>query len=119
MRLIVTDTPIDNLSIDMITMGTLEFNTIETQPFIASSKFDEVVIDVTDSTNINIVKNLMRVTRVIPRFRVELTPHMVTVLTELYKERAAEIRFTYMKDKDKFKTLLESMKQQYCWEQFY
>lgn len=119
MRLYVTDSDIDNTTIDLVVMNQSEFNCIKTQPFLASSKFDEVVIELTDTTDLDIVRNLMRVTKVIPKVPDECTSHMVAVLCEIYKDRAAELRFTYMRSKEKFKELIDSMKTQYCWQQFY
>lgn len=119
MRLYVTDTNVEDINIGTVIMSQQEFNCIKSQPFIASSKFDEVVLEVTDSTDIEVVRNLRKVTKVIPKFPEEITSHMVTVLGELYKERAAEIRFTYMRSKDEFTALVNKMKEEYCWEKFY
>lgn len=119
MRLYVSDVPVEDINIGTITMTQNEFNCIKSQPFIASSKFDVVVIEVTDTTDINIIKHLRNVTRVIPKLPEDITSHMVAVLSELYKERAAEIRFTYMRNKEDFVALVNKMKEEYCWEQFY
>lgn len=119
MRLYVTDVPNEIVDIGTVFMTQSEFNCIKSQPFIASSKFDAVVIEVTDKTDTSIIKYLRNVTRVIPKLPEEITSHVVTVLGELYKERSAEIRFTYMKSKDEFNKLIETMKKDYCWEQFY
>lgn len=119
MKLYVTDNVIDNVTIDVVVMSQSEFNSIKSQPFIASSKFDEVVVELTDKTDIDIIRNLMRVTKVIPKVPEEITSHIVTILTELYKERAAELRFTFMRDKNQFKEIVNKMKSEYCWEQFY
>ncbi len=120
MRLYVEDKPIDeDVSFDVVRMSVPEFNSLNNQPFIICSKFDEVIIDVSRDININIVKYVMKVTKVIPRIGGELNSHSVALLCELYKEKAAEIRFNFLRDKEKFETTVNTLKTQYEWEKFY
>lgn len=119
MRLCVTDDIKDDVSFDMVVMTSSEFNCIKSHPFIISSRFDEIVIDVTSNIQLGYIKQIMGVTKVIPKIVREITPHTVSVLCELYKERAAELRYTFIRDKEGFKELINEMKDEYCWEQFY
>lgn len=119
MRLLITDEVRNEISFDTVVMTSIEFNSIHSHPFIASSKFDEVIVDLNDKVNIGYLQPLLRTTKVIPRVVGEITSHSVSLLCELYKDRAAEIRFTFIKDKEAFKKLIDDMKVQYQWEQFY
>lgn len=119
MRLLITDEIIKEVSFDTVIMTSIEFNSIHSHPFIASSKFDEVIVDLNDKINIGYLQPLMKTTKVIPRVVGEMTAHSVSLLCELYKDRAAELRITFIKDKEGFAKLIENMKKQYCWEQFY
>jgi hypothetical protein len=109
----------NEVSFDTVVMSSIEFNKITSHPFIASSRFDEVVIDLNDKIDIGYLQPLLKTTKVIPRVVGEITPHAVSLLCELYRDRSAELRFTYIRSKDDFNQLIESMKKQYCWEQFY
>lgn len=119
MRLYITDEQKEDLSFDIITMTTSEFNSIKNHPFISSSKFDEVVIELNENIQLGFIRPLMATTRIIPKIVGDITPHIISILCELYKERAAEIRYTYIRNKDTFGEYLEKMKKEFCWEQFY
>lgn len=119
MRLIVTDNPGDSISFDVVTMSIGEFNDICSQPYIASSKFDEVVIDLTDKVKLGHVRPVMGITKVIPKIPEEITAHTISVLSELYPERSAELRYTFIRDKKGIKTLLDKMCEMYHWNEFY
>ena len=119
MRLYVTDEIKEDLSFDSVVMTSSEFNCIKAHPFIVSSRFDEIVIDITEKVQLGYIKQVMSVTKVIPKIIGEITSHTVSVLCELYKDRAAEMRYTFIRDKDGFIELINKMKTDYCWEQFY
>lgn len=120
MRLLITDELDDeDISFDIVKMSTLEFNTECVHPFIASSNFDEIIIDTDAKVNLVYVRNLMRVSKVIPRIHGELTMQSVSILCELYKERAAELRVLFIRDKEAFNKIIEELKQTFQWETFY
>lgn len=119
MRLYVTDDIREDVSFDSVTMTSAEFNCIKSHPFIISSRFDEIVIDVTDKIQLGYMTRLMSVTKIIPKILGEVTSHIVSVLCEIYKDRAAELRYTFIRDKEGFVELLNEMRTEYCWEQFY
>ena len=119
MRLLITDNPREEVSFDIIQMSTIEFNNIHNHPFIASTKFDEVVVDLNNKIRLGYLAPLMKTTKVIPRITTELDSYGVSILCEIYRERSAELRYAFMKDKDEFNRIINDMKTQYEWERFY
>ena len=119
MRLIVTDEQKDNVSFDTVVMSIGEFNDICSHPYIASSNFDEIVIDLTDKVRLGHVKPIMAITRVIPRIPDVISSHTVSVLSEIYPEKAAELRYTFIRNKEGVKDIIDKMSTDYHWRDFY
>lgn len=115
MRLYITDTIDDEISFDVVRMTTSEFNEIRNHPYIASMRFDEVVVDITPKIKLGYLIPLMKVTRVIPKIN-EIDSHTIAVLSELCREHSAELRFTFIRDKDKCRELIEKIKEEYRWD---
>lgn len=119
MRLIVTDNPSDNVTFDVVTMSIGEFNDICSHPYIATANFDEVVIDVTDKVKLGHVRPVMSITRVIPKIPDEITSHTISVLSEIYPEKAAELRYTFIRNRDGVKDIIDEMCKAGHWKEFY
>lgn len=119
MRLLITDEVRNEVSFDTVIMTSIEFNNIHSHPFIASSKFDQVIIDLNDRINVEYLLPLIKTTVVVPRVVGEVSPHAVSILCEIYKDEAAKIRITYIRDKEAFKQLIDDMCKKYKWEEFY
>lgn len=119
MRLLVTDEVNREVSFDTVLMTASEFNCINAHPYIATTNFDAIVLDLRCKIDLTYLQFLFKKTRVIPMVYDNMTSNSVSVLCELFKDRAAEIRITYMRDKEKFKQLVESMKSEYEWNKFY
>ena len=119
MRLIISDTKQDEVSFDVITMSTTEFNDVRYHPFIVSSNFDEAVIELTDKVKVGHVRPLMSIMKVIPKVVEELTPHTISILCELYPDMSAKLRYTYIRDREELNRVVELMKKDYKWEEFY
>jgi hypothetical protein len=119
MRLIITDEIKEELSFDTIMMTSLEFNDIHNHPYIASSNFDVILIDLRCKINLAYLRPLMKTTKVVPFIVGDITSNGVSILSELCKDRSAELRIYYMRDKSMFNKLIEDMKSEYCWNEFY
>lgn len=119
MRLIVTDRDINNVSFDTVVMSIGEFNDICSHPYIATANFDEVVVDLDDKVKLGHLRPVMSITKVIPRVLSEITTHTVSVLSELYPEYAAKMRYTFIRDKEGIKDLIDKMCEEYHWSEFY
>ncbi|MBR3598481.1 MAG: hypothetical protein IKL53_01240 [Lachnospiraceae bacterium] len=119
MRLFVTDNLTDETPMDVVMMSTLEFGYINNIPFIISQMFDAIVVDITDNVKLGYLSKFMKVTRVIPRIVGDITPHCISLLSEIYKDKSAELRYTYMRNKEDIKPLLDKMCVDYEWSKFY
>lgn len=118
MRLYVTDTQSDEVSFDVVRISTNEFNQIRNHPYIASMRFDEVIVDISPSIKLGYLIPLMKHTRVIPKIG-EIDSHTITILSEICRDRAAELRYSFIRDKEKCKEIVENLKEEYGWNQFY
>lgn len=118
MRLYVTDNVPEDRSFDVIYMSTSEFNCAHNHLFIASSKFDEVLVEVTPKIKIGTLMPMIGSTKIIPLIT-EVNNHAISLLSELCKDRAAQLRFTYIRDKEACKELVNSMIDEYGWRRFY
>lgn len=119
MRLIVTDEQNDNVTFDTVVMSIGEFNDICSHPYIASSNFDEVVIDLADNVKLGHVRPVMSITRVIPKIPNQISSHTISILSEIYPEKAAELRYTFIRDKEKVADIISQMCIDYHWKDFY
>lgn len=117
MRLLITDTRTEDVPFDVIPMTASEFNLKSTQPFIASSNFDAVVLDLNAKVDAKILTLLMSITRVVPRKTDDaLQYNGVSSLCVLYPERAAELRVYFMRDKEKLVELVNELSETFEWE---
>ncbi len=118
MKLYVTDRVMD-VGLDCIAMPIEEFIDISSHPFIASSHFDTVVIDLDDRIPHGIIGNMLGITKVIPRIIDDMTVTKVRLLSEIYPELSAKLRVSFMRDKDGFVNVINDIKKQFEWESFY
>lgn len=119
MRLIVTDDANQDLSFDTVVMPASEFNNICSHPYIASAGFDAIVVDLRCNVKLGFLSKVASITIVIPKVIGDLNAYSVSILTELYRERSAELRYTYMKDKQKFAEIVSAMEEEFHWKDFY
>ena len=118
MRLYITDTVSDEVSFDVVRITTGEFNEIRNHPYIASMRFDEVIVDITPKIKLGYLIPLMKSTKLIPRIN-EIDSHTITILSELCRDRAAELRYSFIRDKEQCKEIVEKLKEEYGWNKFY
>lgn len=119
MKLIITDDAKQDLSFDTVIMSASEFNNICSHPYIASSGFDAVVVDLRCNIKLGFLSKVSSTTIVIPKVIGELNAHSVSILTELYRERSAELRYNFMKDKQHFAEIVSEMEEEFHWKDFY
>lgn len=119
MRLVVSDIDTDDVSFDTIRMSITEFNDVRYHPFIVSHSFDEIVIDLSEKVKVGHVRPLLAISKVIPKVVGEITTHTVSILCELYPDRSAQLRYTFMRDKEELGRIVERMKTEYGWADFY
>lgn len=119
MKLYITDKPVENLTFDTMVMSVNEFNDIHAHPFIASSKFDVVVIDLDSKVKIEYLGHLCGNVKVIPKYTGELTSYIVTALSTIYRDKAAALRFSFLRDKTECIKLIETIRQEFEWDMYY
>lgn len=119
MRLFVTETPVEDVSFDMVNMSVAEFNNVSCHLFIVSQDFDEVVIELSDKVNLGMIRPLMSRTKVIPKVPADMTSHIISLLCEMYPEKSAELRYAFIRDKSKANTVVTDMCKENGWAQFY
>lgn len=119
MRLLITDEVRNEVSFDTVVMTSTEFNSIHSHPFIASSQFDVVVVDLNDKIKLEYLRPLIGTTVVVPKINGEISSYAVSILCEVYKDLAAQLRVTYIRDKEAFNKLIEELSVKYDWKSFY
>lgn len=116
MILIVSDDKSVEDSLDTIVMPAADFNELATHPYIATAGFDFIYLDLRCALNELYVQQLVKACCVIPMYKdFELTPNAINVLSYVYREQAAALRFYNVKDKGKFKELLQKLAESYKW----
>lgn len=118
MRLHVTDNPPEDKSFDVVYITPVEFNHLRNHLFIASSKFDEVLVEVSPKIKIGTLIPMIGATKIIPLIT-EVNNHTVSLLSELCRDKAAQLRFTYIRDKEACKELVNEIIDEYGWRKFY
>ena len=119
MKLYVTDNHVDDLSLDTVVMPIEEFNTINSHPYIESCKFDAVVIDMVPNIKTEYLASLLNTTIVIPRIVSDIDSRTISLLATIYRDKAAELRYTFMKEPSKIAGIVDSIRETYIWDFYY
>ena len=86
-------------------------------PFIATTKFDKVIVELGDGIpNGYISQILLKGNKIIPKIN-SVDGTVVSQLCEIYPDKRAELRFTYLRKKDDFFKLLNKLEEDYNWKQ--
>lgn len=116
MKLIVTSNEALEESFDTVLMSPIEFNYLQTHPYIATSGFTEVQLDLTETLEPAIISVMVKHVALRPIYKdFNLTPNAILVLSYLYPEKAAALRMYSMRDKEKLVTLLQELAETYQW----
>lgn len=116
MILIVSDSSDVDVSLDTIVMPASDFNQLATHPYIATAGFEVIYLDLRCSLNELYVQQLVKACLVIPMYEdFELSLNAINILSYLYREQAAALRFYNVKDKAKFNELLQKLCDTYKW----
>ena len=119
MILRVTDDILSDAKMGVEKMSIGEFNAISSHPRIASANYDAIVIDTDKNVKLGIIPAILTRTLVIPNIVGEVTSHAISILTEMYKDSAAELRYNYMRDKEALATSIANLRSKYQWDKFY
>lgn len=119
MKLFVTNKSKEELNLDEMVMTTQEFADIRNHPFIATSMIDAIIIDFCEEIKLGYIESISKYVKVIPKIDHELTSYDVSLLTELYRDKAAELRYAFLLDKEKLKSIVNELKEEFSWEEYY
>lgn len=118
MKLVIVDGEEDVDELGVFTMRMDEFAMKECQPFIATQKWDEVRIDLTEKTPLGIIRQVIRSHKVIPRFDKEnITLRVMKLLCEVCVDESAKLRALYASDIDSFYTFVQELGDRRGWWQ--
>ena len=117
MILRITDNVESDVSLEEVRMSIDEFADIANHPFIASSNFDAIVIDLDKRIPFGYCKAIVGATRIIPKYN-EINSDSIRLLSECFPEYAAPLRSSFIRDKAKLEIILSEMCSKYSWDEF-
>lgn len=118
MILRITNESANDVSLNQQVMSIAEFKDIHNHPWLVTSKFEAIVIDLVDDIPNGYLRNLLGVHFIVPKIVGPINIHTVRLLNELYPEQSAKLMFTFMRDKDKLQPLLDDMNKQFGWDKY-
>lgn len=115
MKLAIVKSPV-SMGADVYVLTTEQFAMREYQPFLASTRWDEVRIDLDEGTPLGVVRQIIRTNRVIPCFDLEnLSLKTVKLLCEICVDESAVIWKLYTSDKVALKEFLADLGKKRGW----
>ena len=85
-------------------------------PFIATNKFDKVIVELCSEIPTGYISQVVaKGNKVIPIVS-EVNDKTIALLCEIYPERRSEIRFTYMRKRNEFQSVLDKLAVDYNWQ---
>lgn len=120
MKLRVTNTDkAEDMSLDTVVMPISEFCDIHSHPYLASAGFDYVVVDLDSEIGPGILRALLGKYIVIPKIVSEVDRDTVRLLTELYPEYAAKLRYTFIREKGNIGSIITELQEKFEWNKYY
>ena len=117
MVLRVTDKSQQDVSIETIVMTVNEFIDIANPPFIASSNFDALILDLDKRIPFGYCKVISGKIRIIPKFAT-IDADVIRLLSECYPDYAPLLRTSFIRDKEKLNVILMEMKAKFFWDKY-
>lgn len=102
--------------LDTMCITPMQFSDKAYHMFIATNTFDKVVIELTDEIPTGYVSQLLTKHKVIPIVN-EVNEKTVVLLAEIYPDKASELRYAWMRNKNKLNEIIESLRENYHWEE--
>lgn len=109
----------EDMSLDTVIMPISEFCDIHSHPYLASAGFDYIVVDLDPNIFPGYLRALLGKYVVIPRIVSEVTQDTVRLLTELYPEYAARIRYTFIREKGNIGVVIDELRKKFEWDKYY
>lgn len=119
MRLIVTNETVD-ATLDTIVMSVDEFCDVHSHPFIASSGFDCILVDLHKEIKPGFLRAMLGKYMIVPRIVTDIDTDTVRLLAELYPEYAAKLRYTFItKRSEELSSIISELSDKFCWYKYY
>lgn len=116
MKLVVSSNQSLEEDFDTMRMEPIEFNHLHAHPYIATAGFSEVQLDLNDDINPAYVSYLAKATWIRPIYKdFNLSANAILILSYVYTDRAAALRYFNLSDKEKLHSLLEELAKTYEW----
>lgn len=116
MILIITDRDVEE-DFDTQVMNTREFNQKSVHPFIITTAFDNIYFDLDCDVDYEILRALCTKKVITPIiYSKEFSSKYVSLLCIIYQEYSGALRYYYMKDIDKFNSLINELIEKYNWK---
>lgn len=122
MVLFITDNKNIEEDFDTVVMGSTEFNFIEAHPYIASSNFSKIYLDLSCPVNPKWAGVLNSKAIITPVSGGEITEKVIVLLAHLYQDDGSALRYYYIKDKAQLGKILVTLAEKYGWrsmDEFY
>ena len=101
--------------LDTMCLSPAEFADKGYHPFLATTQFDKVVIELSSDIPAGYIGQLVvKGNKVIPVFN-ELNAKTLQQLCEIVPDRSAELRYAFMRDKTKLATIVDELRVAYNW----
>lgn len=118
MRVYVTDKEVNDISLEELVIPINQFNSKACQPFIATGRFECIVIDVDKKIDLGILSNVCKRHLVVPKIIDDIDSYTISFLSTVYREKSAKLRYTYMRNKDNIQELIDELSIEYQWNSY-
>lgn len=116
MKLIVSSDSTLMETFDTVVMDPIDFNHMFVHPYIATAGFTEVQIDLRDKISPAYVERLTRATLIRPIYKdFDLSQDAIILLSYIYPDKGAALRFNMIKDKEKLQSILKELAESFEW----
>ena len=119
MRLLVSLNTEQDVSFDVIVISPYEFCTNAGQLFTISHDFDSCVVELSDKMQLGFLNKLRERMIVIPKIVDGVNSHTISLLTELYPEKSAEMRYALIRNPESINDIINSLSETFKWKSFY
>lgn len=86
-----------------------EFAMPEMHPFVATTNWEKIFIDLTDKTPKGILRQMKTNVKIVPVIKAEMSPKIMSLLCEIYADEAASLRALYRTNRAAFDEMVKSL----------
>lgn len=119
MKLLVSTDVEQEVSFDTVVISPTEFCTSAGHLFILSHDFDVCIVELSDKIQFGYLNKLVGKMTVIPKVIDPINAHTITLLTELFPEKSAELRYASIRNPESVKNIIAELSKSFNWESFY